>query len=97
VVTRKGGEEFAILLIDCGLTPAINVAERVRMSVERYEFKLSSHNTTNLTVSVGVASIPETAAGEKELIEQADKTLYQAKNNGRNRVYAVQQVAVPTT
>ena len=86
IVSRKGGEEFAALLIDCNLEQAMAAAERIRRNVESYDFKLHNHTSTHITVSIGVSAIPEKTQEISKLLEQADRALYAAKNAGRNRV-----------
>jgi diguanylate cyclase len=86
IVTRRGGEEFTILLTDCNMTHATSAAERVRRMVEEHVFQLSPQLTVQITVSIGVSSFPETASEEKVLLEQADSALYEAKRDGRNRI-----------
>jgi diguanylate cyclase len=86
VVTRYGGEEFTVLLVNCGLTEAVNAAERIRAMVESHEFGIRNRDVIKITVSIGVSSYPETTAVEEKLIEQADIALYNAKRSGRNRV-----------
>jgi diguanylate cyclase len=86
IVTRKGGEEFTMLLTDCPLEKAVDVAERIRKSVEAHEFQLSQHNRAKITVSIGVAAIPETTDAEDKLLDHADAAMYRAKQAGRNRV-----------
>jgi len=79
LVVRYGGEEFLVLLSQEGLDTALVIAERVRESV----FK----NTT-VTISLGVAEFVADMTME-ELIASADAALYQAKENGRNRIEVV--------
>ncbi len=86
IIARKGGEEFAVLLIDCTESQAINAAERFRKAVESHDFKLSGHQFAKVTISIGVSSIPEKTQSVNELIKQADQALYAAKNAGRNQV-----------
>lgn len=86
VVARFGGDEFAIVLRSIDLDSATFTAERLRKLVEsgRPSFGTAELSTT---VSIGVANYPTTRATSPEkLIEAADKALYQAKRNGRNRV-----------
>lgn len=86
VVARFGGDELAVLLRSTVLESAAYTAERLRKLVEaaRPTFDAAQLKTT---VSIGVASYPETrAATPEKLIDAADKALYQAKRAGRNRV-----------
>ncbi len=87
ILCRYGGEEFAVI---CCNTPAKGmriVAEKIRKTVEDYEFK---HQETqpggNLTVSVGAAYYIPPCFKKKDLIQLADQNLYLAKNAGRNKV-----------
>jgi diguanylate cyclase (GGDEF)-like protein len=83
---RYGGEEFALVLVETTLEGAVDVAERIRESVEKHPFRFEQ-KPFSLTVSLGVAFTPGdatlTAAG---LLRLADEKLYQAKRAGRNRV-----------
>lgn len=85
-VSRNGGEEFTALLPNCKLTDAMKIAEKIRKTVEAYEFTLNSGQVIKLTVSIGVSSYPDTTDYPFMLIEDADKALYRAKKSGRNRV-----------
>ncbi|HEY5119155.1 MAG TPA: GGDEF domain-containing protein, partial [Anaerolineales bacterium] len=80
VVTRYGGEEFAIILPETGTDGARVVAENVRKEVET-DRKFLRPNT----VSVGIASLRGKKLRSQVLIDQADRALYQAKSQGRNR------------
>lgn len=86
VLARYGGEEFAII---CRGTPLLNagvVGERLRTAVEQATFEFQGRRLP-VTVSVGVAALPEAnAAATHELIAAADSALYEAKRSGRNRV-----------
>ncbi|WP_419393118.1 GGDEF domain-containing protein [Cytobacillus praedii] len=86
IVSRNGGEEFTVLLLNCPLYRANELAERIRKNVEDNPFTLNSGEEINLTISVGVACYQETTIDPTQLIEDADKALYQAKQSGRNRV-----------
>jgi diguanylate cyclase (GGDEF)-like protein len=83
---RYGGEEFALVLVETPLEGAVEVAERIRQSVEKHPFRFED-KPFSLTVSLGIAvtngDATLTAAG---LLRQADDKLYQAKRSGRNRV-----------
>ncbi|KOY14575.1 GGDEF domain-containing protein [Paenibacillus xylanivorans] len=91
IVSRNGGEEFAILLLDCGHNQAMAIAESIRQSVEKYHFALPDGNTIRLTISIGVAVFPDHCddRDDNDFFEQADRALYEAKNTGRNRVCAI--------
>jgi len=85
---RYGGEEFALILYHSDESGAYDVAERLRQMVEDCEVH-DKGNVLHVTISVGVATFPHEAIDDsKELIECADKALYRAKENGRNRVEA---------
>jgi diguanylate cyclase (GGDEF)-like protein len=85
VVARYGGEEFAIILVKCDRSSAAEVAERLRRALERLEVSAGA-GRLRLTGSFGVACFPEDAEDKQRLIEVADRALYRAKAEGRNRV-----------
>ncbi|PQP84456.1 GGDEF domain-containing protein [Paenibacillus sp. PCH8] len=91
IVSRSGGEEFAILLLDCGHRQAMAIAESIRQAVEKYQFALPDGHTIRLTISIGVAVYPDHCDDhdDSDFFEQADRALYEAKNTGRNRVCAL--------
>ena len=85
---RIGGEEFAIIMRDCGEDDAAQAAERMRALVQTTRFVYGGSDLP-VTVSVGVAGFDRTVhESPRELIERADRCLYQAKHSGRNRVCA---------
>jgi diguanylate cyclase len=86
VVSRNGGEEFTVLLLDCELNRAVEIAERIRKMVEENIFRLTSGEHIKLTISIGVANFKESTSEPSMLIDDADKALYQAKKSGRNKV-----------
>ena len=86
IISRNGGEEFSVILLDCPLERAVEVAERIRSKVEKHDFVLSSGQKINITISIGVSSFPETTADIEKLVEHADIALYSAKRTGRNTV-----------
>jgi len=86
VVSRYGGEEFAVLLPSTDLDGAMQAAEQIRFRIETHVFHLGSRSA-RVTVSIGVASLQSHNPGlPQELIAFADKALYRAKDGGRNRI-----------
>jgi diguanylate cyclase (GGDEF)-like protein len=86
-VARFGGEEFIALLPETRLDAALEVAERIRASVANTAVPWRA-TEIRVTLSVGIAACPDTAAQPQDLIGSADEALYRAKNDGRNRVVA---------
>ncbi len=84
LIGRYGGEEFVIALPDTDKNSAVNVADRIRMSVEKHKFR-AYDETILMTISIGVATFPETGDDVSMLIDRADQALYKAKEGGRNK------------
>jgi diguanylate cyclase (GGDEF)-like protein len=86
LVARYGGEEFAVVMTETPLEGGLKFAERLRILVENQQFRYED-KSFHLTVSVGLASSNgENLTTSQELIRQTDEKLYQAKQDGRNRV-----------
>lgn len=83
VVGRWGGEEFLVLCPQMDLTEAVELAERLRTAIAQYDAGINRH----VTASFGVATCQHGDTRES-LLERADKAMYQAKHEGRNRVVA---------
>lgn len=88
-IFRIGGEEMAILLPDCDLLKALEVAERVRLAVMTSPFQTNHGDQFRVTVSIGVATYAEPVSNTEALKESADNALYKAKHDGRNQVQHV--------
>jgi diguanylate cyclase (GGDEF)-like protein len=87
-VARFGGDEFVILLTDTGWQGALTFAERLRRRVDDFTFGPPG-NPMTITISVGVALAKGTdPITPEELLKEADRSLYKAKQQGRNRVFA---------
>ena len=95
VVARYGGEEFAVILPNSSLAGAVVVAERLRASIEKLALPFAGSATGYVSVSIGAASVVTTPLADTwELISTADAALFEAKQNGRNRVEAIQVEAL---
>jgi diguanylate cyclase (GGDEF)-like protein len=91
IVGRRGGEEFIVMMPGAGKTEAIGFAEAVRSACAS---ELLSHgaNTALVTMSIGVASSEGRSVTLASLISEADAALYEAKQDGRNRVMLAKSV-----
>jgi diguanylate cyclase (GGDEF)-like protein len=92
---RYGGEELLVMLPDTPLAEAEQVAERFRHAVAEHLFEVDPEDdeppiSLHLTASIGVAGLPESADSLERLVEVADRALYDAKHQGRNRVVVAQ-------
>ncbi|MFW6245722.1 MAG: diguanylate cyclase [Fibrobacterota bacterium] len=83
---RYGGEEFVLVLDKTDQERAKDTVERIRQGIASQVFKTTSGTDVNVTMSFGIAVYPDHARAANELISNADKALYRAKENGRNRV-----------
>jgi diguanylate cyclase (GGDEF)-like protein len=92
LVARYGGEEFALILYGPSRDYIRELPERLREDVQRLEIvHEGSDNSEYLTISIGVAIIyPDAERSIAGAIQMADEALYQAKENGRNRVVIVE-------
>jgi diguanylate cyclase (GGDEF)-like protein/putative nucleotidyltransferase with HDIG domain len=87
LAARFGGEEFCLVLPGLGLREAEEVAERVRMRVEATDWGLhAAGEALHLTISAGVATLPDHGRTVDGLLAAADAAVYDAKLGGRNRV-----------
>jgi diguanylate cyclase (GGDEF)-like protein len=96
VIARLGGDEFGAVLPQTPKTGALQYAERIRRLIEAYPFRHSP-----VTVSVGVAAVPDDLDGKaattpEALIQAADRALYEAKRSGRNRVASLPPTSAVT-
>lgn len=85
VCTRFGGEEFAVMMPGGTVESAVVIAERIRQRVESYQRSEPALSALRVTASIGVAVSPPGVTA-RDLMERADRALYQAKKGGKNRV-----------
>jgi diguanylate cyclase (GGDEF)-like protein len=84
-IARFGGEEFCVILPETPLASAHLTAERIRMAVSNIKLNDNGREIT-VTISIGLATFGKEMVNFTDLVGQADKMLYKAKEEGRNRV-----------
>jgi diguanylate cyclase (GGDEF)-like protein len=87
IIGRLGGEEFLVVLPNADGHTAVELAERIREAIETHAFEFEGQRLTQ-TISIGVSEIQPAFQSYKDLLDDADRKLYQSKNEGRNRVTA---------
>jgi len=85
LIARYGGEEFVILLPETNLEAALEIAERLRISIANMQIR-TKVGILHITVSMGVSAYSENTPDLETLITRADQAMYLAKHKGRNRV-----------
>ncbi|ETX11809.1 diguanylate cyclase [Marinomonas ushuaiensis DSM 15871] len=86
-IGRYGGEEFIVIMRDINLNQAEVVVENIRKSVEEMLVETEQGVVIPVTISAGLAAITPDVSRYEEILAQADKGLYSAKRNGRNRIF----------
>ncbi len=92
MIGRYGGEEFLVVLPETDIAGAVSVAEKIRALVQKTAVPMEDGTVVQVTISIGLASLcgappREARLTARDLIAAADRSLYEAKNGGRNRVY----------
>lgn len=90
ILGRIGGEEFLLVLPNTPANKAIEIAERIREVIEQKTMQINEH-TLNITASFGVATFTDKQQTFNDIYQDADLALYQAKEQGRNRVIKLKQ------
>jgi diguanylate cyclase (GGDEF)-like protein len=93
VVGRWGGEEFVAVLPDIDEAHAIEIAERVRHTVDTTIFSVGQG--IHLTCSIGVACCQQNSHNQQDILDAADRAMYEAKHTGRNRVCTATKAVIP--
>jgi diguanylate cyclase (GGDEF)-like protein/PAS domain S-box-containing protein len=92
IACRSGGEEFNVILPDCGREAAVERAEALRVAVKGLEVGVRGRSYGGVTISVGAAIFPGNGADAGTLLHEADAALYRAKAAGRDRVFLSESV-----
>ncbi|MBN2363675.1 sensor domain-containing diguanylate cyclase [candidate division WOR-3 bacterium] len=91
-VARYGGEELTVILPECPYKEAVMISEKLRQGIESLEWQDQNGVPFKVTVSIGVSSYPLRAQTKEDLIEDADESLYSAKEGGRNSTAYAQKI-----
>ncbi len=94
-IVRWGGEEFMIITRQSSQSDAFQLAERIRLHIEKASFKISTEHVIKKTISIGFSHYPFSFSGQErfswqQVVALADNALYLAKHNGRNLVVGIQ-------
>ncbi|MBN1780301.1 diguanylate cyclase [bacterium] len=92
ILSRYGGDEFALILPNTSRQAAISVADKLRSVVEHAYFPGAKRAQKGITLSAGVASYPADAMDAEELLQLSDIALYMAKEKGKNQIASVDSV-----
>jgi diguanylate cyclase (GGDEF)-like protein len=87
VVVRWGGDEYVVLLVGIDSGGGLKVAERIRRAIEDHRFLSREGARVRVTASIGLASFPEHASTQAEIVGFADRAMYRGKRSTRNVVY----------
>ena len=91
LVARYGGEEFVVIMPDTNAEIALRVADRLRAHVAEQTFQVEGLETPlEVTVSMGVTTALDPSETADTILERADRALYQAKSEGRNRAISAE-------
>ena len=93
IIARYGGEEFVVILPETDTTVAAEKVEKLRQLIENTPIPVSGHGVVEkLTISAGLACFPEDDPSATQILDAADRRLFAAKRQGRNRIVAKEQV-----
>jgi diguanylate cyclase (GGDEF)-like protein len=86
IIARYGGEEFVIVLPDTDQDEAYQIGESIRRAVEEHQYLTNDGVLVPVTLSAGLSNYPFVSNSFEKMLQIADQALYEAKNNGRNRM-----------
>ena len=86
ILSRYGGDEFTIILPECGLECALAVSNKILKAVEEFKLLAADGTYVGVTVSIGISVYPEHAKTEKDMFLIADSMMYKVKEEGKNDV-----------
>lgn len=89
ILGRIEGDKFSIVLVKASNNKALEIGERIRAVIEKYPFVLPKGKTIYITVSIGVATYPDTTEEPEVVFSQANKSLQYAKQTGKNKVCSI--------
>ena len=90
IPARYGGDEFIIVWPNTGKSLALKIAGRLMKLFSKKAIRIPTKNkTVKVTLSVGIASIPDDTTNMDELMKLADEALYRAKHEGKNRIITI--------
>jgi len=96
IIARVGGDEFIIMLTDTDSARASDAAERIKKTIDNAATVVDG-KTITATASIGIASYPDDSNDLNEIMNFADKSLYQSKKSGKNTVTIYQDIAAKLT
>jgi diguanylate cyclase (GGDEF)-like protein len=94
IVCRYGGEEFVLILPSCGVDETVRFVNNLRLGTHQLRLETDSGIVGHLTISAGIAIFPYHATDADTLVALADRSLYEAKQAGRDRVCVASAIAV---
>ena len=83
IVSRYGGEEFSVVLVNADKKVSLKTAERIRKEIENYKFN-QNNIKERLTISIGMGEFPSDANNKEDIIKYSDSKMYIAKKDGKN-------------
>ena len=83
IVSRYGGEEFSVVLVNANKKVSLKTAERIRKEIENFKFN-KNNIKERLTISIGMGEFPSDANNKEDIIKYSDSKMYIAKKDGKN-------------